>query len=147
MQAERDVEASMDFIILSLQPSTVNKPTISKLQTSIRPSEEEQEMWENHASSNKIFDAGVDHTAAAVEEREHLEKEADNFSLWRGADFLPEDDPNGSELLLEEMEQDDIMSELLRNARTNAIQLRSTILTYIIFVDRYRDTGHCRPTG
>jgi len=38
------------------------------------------------------------------------------FDIWRGADFLPEDQNDG-ELLLDELEQDDILTELLRNAR------------------------------
>jgi hypothetical protein len=50
-------------------------------------------------------------------ERKHLEREANNFDLWHGADFLPEEDPNDGELLLDELEQDDILSELLWNAR------------------------------
>jgi len=37
-------------------------------------------------------------------------------SFQRGADFLPEEDPNDGELLLDELEQEDILTELLRNA-------------------------------
>src|ERR1700722_7019309 len=64
------------------------------------------------------FDAGTDHTAAAVDERKRLEREANNFDLWHGSDFVPEVDPRDGVLLLDELEQDDILTELLRNART-----------------------------
>jgi hypothetical protein len=45
-----------------------------------------------------------------------LEQEADNFDIWRGAEFVPEVDPNDSTLLLDELEQDDVLTELLQNA-------------------------------
>lgn len=105
----------MDFAILTsaMKPSVMVKAGISQ------PSLEEQEMWDNHAFSNKIFNAGIDHTkAAAAEQRKQLEKEATNFDLWRGADFLP--GRSDSELLLDELEQEDILTELLRNTRSSA---------------------------
>jgi hypothetical protein len=64
------------------------------------------------------FDAGTDHSAAAVDERKRLEREANDFDLWHGADFVPEVDPSDGVLLLNELEQDDILTELLQNART-----------------------------
>ena len=103
----------MDFIILlstiqSEVPATARAP---------QHTEEEQGMWHRSEFGNKGFDAGIDHTAAAAKERKRLEREANDFDLWRGADFLPEEDPNDGERLLDELEQDDILSELLWNAR------------------------------
>ena len=114
MQEEMAAEERMDFVMLS---STI-KP-VAKAAHIPGPSVEEQEMWDN--LSNEIFDAGIDSTAAAVEERRRLEQEATNFDIWRGADFLPEEDPNDGELMLNELEQDDILTELLQNASTSTI--------------------------
>jgi hypothetical protein len=113
MREESAVEERMDFAMLS----SAIKPAVPMNACTSRPSVEEQEMWDNSTFSNEIFNAGIDHTAAAVEERKRLEKEATNFDLWRGADFLPEEDLNDGELLLDELEQEDILTELLRNTR------------------------------
>ncbi len=118
MQEEAAIEERIDFVMLS---STI-KPVVMAM-AHIGPSVEEQEMWDNY--SNEIFDAGIDPTVAAVEERRCLEREATNFDIWRSADFLPEEDPNDGELLLDKLEQDNILTELLWNARTCTIQLLS----------------------
>jgi hypothetical protein len=112
MEEESVMEQRMDFVMLcpTAEPPAVTTPT-RVLST------EEQDMWGNHALYNEHFDAGIDHAAAAVDERRRLERDANNFDLWHGADYLPEEDPNDGELLLEELEQDDILNELLRNAR------------------------------
>jgi hypothetical protein len=114
MQEESAYENSMDFVMLS----SIIKPAVTPTARILKQSVEEQEMWDNHDISNEIFDTGTDPTLAAVEERKRLEREATNLDLWHGADFLPEEDPNDGELLLDELEQDDILTELLRNART-----------------------------
>jgi hypothetical protein len=114
MVEEGMIEQSMDFVIL---PSMVQPVTAMAVAHGYVPSTEEREMWDDHALSNEVFDAGVDHTAAAVNERRRLEQEATNFDLWHGTDLIPEEDPNNGELLLDELEQDDILTELLRNAR------------------------------
>jgi hypothetical protein len=129
---EREMEERMDFVTLS---STIN-PSIPVMARIHKPSTEEQEMWDNHALSNEVFDAGIDHTVGVVEERKRLEREANIFNLWHGADFLPEEDPDDSELLLDELEQDDILTELLRNASMYAMQLCSYISMLISFSDR-----------
>jgi hypothetical protein len=89
MQEESAMEEHMDFIILSstIQPEV----TVTARAPPPQPSEEEQGMWDRYAIGNEVFDAGIDHTLAAAEERKHLEREATNFDLWHGADFLPED--------------------------------------------------------
>jgi hypothetical protein len=135
MQEECEMEEKMDFITLSSSA----KPAISVTARIHKPSMEEQEMWDDHAFSNKVFDAGIDHTIAVTEERKRLEREATDFDLWCGADFLPED-PDDSELLLDELEQDDILTELLRNASMCAIQLCSYISMLILFSDRLERT-------
>jgi len=113
MHEESAIEEQMDFIILS---STI-QPEASVMTHTPQRSEEEQGMWDRYALGGEVFDAGIDHTLAAAEVRKRLEREATNFDLWHGADFLPEEDPNDGELLLDELEQDDILSELLQNAR------------------------------
>ncbi len=113
LREQNAIEERMEFAIL---PSAM-KSTVMRAESS-RPSQEEQEMWNNHAFSTDIFNAGIDHTKAAVEERKRLEREATNFDLWHGADFLPENDPNDSELLLDKLEQEDILTELLKNTRS-----------------------------
>lgn len=126
MEEESAIEERMDFAMLS---STVRLAATATARVH-GPSMEEQDMWDDHVLFNEGFDAGIDHTIAAVDERKRLEREATNFDLWRGADFLPEEDPNDGELLLEELEQDDILIELLRNARMYIIQLRSQFSIY-----------------
>jgi hypothetical protein len=113
MQEESAIEERLDFVMLS---STIKPEVVTAAARVPRLSVEEQEMWASHAFSDEVFDAGIDPAFAAVEERKRLEREATNFDLWRGADFLPEEDPNDSELLLDELEQEDILTELLRNA-------------------------------
>ena len=112
MQEETAIEETMDFVMLS----SMVKPAVTATARIPGPSLEEQEMWDNY--SNEVFDAGIDPTVAAVEERRCLKQEATNFDIWCGADFLPDEDPKDGELLLDELEQDDILTELLRNART-----------------------------
>lgn len=77
---------------------------------------EENIPWDNYEYPNNPFSAGIDCTAEAAEERKHLEKEADEFDMWHGADYLPEEDLLNGDLLLEELEQDDVLNEILRNA-------------------------------
>jgi len=86
MQEESAIEERIDFTMLS---SAIEPAVITTKARVSRPSVEEQEMWDNSAFSNEIFNAGIEHTAAAAEERKRLEKEATNFDLWRSADFLP----------------------------------------------------------
>jgi hypothetical protein len=113
LEDESAMEQEMDFVMLS---ATVKHPVTVTARAHV-PSTEEREMWDNHTLFHNLFDAGIDPAAAAADERKRLEREATNFDLWHGADFLPEEDPNDGELLLEELEQDDILMELLRNAR------------------------------
>jgi hypothetical protein len=75
-----------------------------------------------------------------------LEQEATNFDLWRGADFLPEEDPNNGELLLDELEQEDILTELLRNTRQYTPQLHSYFSMYLTRSDRHECSRRSRPT-
>jgi hypothetical protein len=111
MEEERVMEQRIDFAVLSLTA----EHTATAMARVHMPSMEEQYMWDNHALFNEPFDAG-DHTSAAVDERKRLEREATDFDLWNGADFVLEEDPTNGELLLDELEQDDILTELLRNA-------------------------------
>ena len=120
MQEETAMEEDMDFIMLS---STIQPVVTATTQVPNRPSVEEQEMWDSYLLSNETFNAGIDYTVAAVEERKCLEREATDFDIWHGADFLPQEDPNDSELLLDELEQDDILTELLQNTHMYTIQL------------------------
>lgn len=94
-----------------------SQPAIITAKRVTRPSVEEQEMWDNHAASNEGFDAGIDREVAIMAERERLEREATDFALWNVADYLPDEVQNDSALLLDEIEQEDILSEILRNAR------------------------------
>ena len=115
MQEESEIEAQMDFVMLP--PSTSNVPAATAIPHVSVPSQEEQEMWRNYEySGNILFNAGIDPAAAAAEERKRLEKEATDFDLWKGSDFLPEEDPTNGELLLDELEQEDILNEILQNA-------------------------------
>jgi hypothetical protein len=111
MKEENIMEQGMDFVML--RPTAA--PAVATAPTRV-PSTEEQDMWDNYALDNEHFDAGIDHAAAAVDERRRLERDANNFNLWHSAYHLPEEGTNDSELLLEELEQDDILNELLRNA-------------------------------
>ena len=110
MREEIAAEERMEFAILA----SATKPTVTMKVS--RASIEEQEMWDNYAFSGEMYDAGIDHAEAAAEERKRLEKEATDFDLWNGADFLPEKDLTDGELLLDELEQEDILTELLKDA-------------------------------
>ncbi len=111
MQEESAMEAQMDFVMLP--PSTPNVPATTTIPRISLPSQEEEEMWRNYEySGDTVFDAGVDPAAAAAAERKRLEKEATEFDLWKGSDFIPEEDPTNGELLLDELEQEDILNEL-----------------------------------
>jgi len=98
-------------------------------------SEEEQGIWDRCALGNEVFDAGIDHTLAVSEERKCLEREAIDFDLWHGADFLPEENPNDGQLLLDELEQDNILSELLWNARKSIELFLYTPMHIMFWID------------
>ena len=51
-------------------------------------SEEEKDMWDNFLFTNESFDAGVEPNAAAAEERNRVEKQANDFDIWHVEDFL-----------------------------------------------------------
>ena len=114
LREEIAMEQQLDIINLTWTGGNKNKMT--EPTRPLRNSEEENEMWDNFLCGNESFDAGVDSNAAAAEERERLEKEANDFDIWHVEDFLPEKDTTSGELLLDELEQDDILTELLRNA-------------------------------
>ena len=113
MQEERELEENMDIAILS----SVTQPIMTKNTHTSHSNKEEKIMWENYETSNVLFDAGIDPALAAIQERKQLELEAINLDIWHGTDFIPEEDPNNSEQLLDDLEQEDILNELLRNAR------------------------------
>lgn len=119
--AERAMEEEMvlEEMEFALLPSSSRPATATTPWTSTKPSREEQEMWGNHAMSNEVFDAGIDPTLAAIDERKHLERETTDFDLWNAAEYLPHEEQNDSALLLDELEQADILTELLRDARTS----------------------------
>jgi hypothetical protein len=141
MEEERAMEQRMDFAALSL---TVEHNTATPTARVHVPSMEEQQMWDSHALFNEPFDAG-DHTSTAVNERKRLEREATDFDLWNGADFVREEDPTNGELLLDELEQDDILTELLRNARAY-MQSWLNHLSESMFLDRFGRTRCSRYT-
>ena len=113
---QEECEDEMNFAMLTsaIKPIAIAKPHAPRLDI------EEQEMWDDGAFSNETLSAGIDYAAALAEERRRLEKEATDFDLWHGADYLPDEDPRDGDLLLDELEQDDILTELLRNASAYA---------------------------
>ena len=113
---QEECENEMNFAMLTstIKPIAITKSHAPKLDV------KEQEMWDVGALSNETFSAGIDYAAASAEERRRLAKEATDFDLWRGADYLPDEDPRDGDLLLDELEQDDILTELLRNASAYA---------------------------
>ena len=116
MQEESAMEESMDFIVL---PSTI-QPNITATMRAPQRSEEEQGMWDCYELGDEVFDAGIDHTLAVSEERKRLEQET-------------EEDPNNGQLLLDELEQDDILSELLRNTRKSIELFLHCYIMHIMF--------------
>ena len=129
IQEERELEQHMDFII----SSSVICPEVTPRARGPQQSEEEKEMWSKYALGNEPFSAGTDQTHA-VEERNRLEREAADFDLWHGADFVAEEEANDVELILDRLEQDEIMTELLQNSRKH-------ILLFCAFVSRYPYVG------
>lgn len=120
MQQEIALEMEMEFAELV---STFQPPVAAAQRISI-PSIEEQEMWESHAMSEETFGAGIEPLLAVVEERKRLEKEATDLDLWNAADYLPEEVANDSALLLDELEQDDILADLLKDAGLRSITIK-----------------------
>ncbi|KJA12799.1 hypothetical protein HYPSUDRAFT_60224, partial [Hypholoma sublateritium FD-334 SS-4] len=116
MQEESSLEQRMDFII----SSSIIRHEVTAKARAPQQSEEETEMWDRYALGLESFNAGTDYTHAAVEERNRLEREAADFDLWRGEDFVSEEEANDAELMLDGLEEDEIMSELLRNGHLNA---------------------------
>lgn len=87
MEEECVMEQRMDFVMLS---STAEHTASPNLKVRVHmPSTEEQDMWDNHMLCGETFDAGINHTAATVDERKRLEREAMNFYLWNGGRFCP----------------------------------------------------------
>lgn len=131
IQEEAGMEEHMEYLILSstAQPKSAMIPRVPQ------QNEQEKEMWSRYALGQDNFNAGVDHTLAAADERKRLEREAAEFDRWHGEDFIAEDSAHDSdaELLLDELELDDILSELLRNA--------SKYISYKIFSVIYLLTG------
>jgi hypothetical protein len=114
VQEEKAMEKNIDFVTLV----STNQPAAVAPEGIPRSTAAEQEMWNDYMDCEEVFDAGVDPTLAAIKERKRLEREATEFDLWQGADFLPEDSDNinNCELLLDELEQEDILTELMQNA-------------------------------
>lgn len=127
MREESAMEEHIDFITLS---STI-QPEVTTTARAPRQSEEEEQMWNCFTLGEEIFDAGIDQTLAATLERKRLEQEANDLNLWHGADLLPEEDISNGGLLLDELEQSDTLSELLRNAR-RCIFLHGPVSTMLI---------------
>ena len=138
LQEEMAMEQQMDFIQLTLTGGHKNK--MMEPTRVLRISEEEKEMWENFPSTNESFDARLDSSAAAAEERKRLEKQANDFDIWHVEDFLPEENTTTSELLLEELEQDDILTELLRNASKLILLISSYGMMHMAFLNRHKCT-------
>lgn len=131
MQEETAMEEEMNFTIFS---STI-QPKITEMVHAPERSEEEQGMWDRYSLGNDIFHAGVDHTTSATEERKRLEREATDFDLWHGVDFLSDStEPEDAQLPLDELESSDITSELLRNACKS---YEITIFIDLNFVHRF----------
>ena len=118
----------MEFVLL---PSSSQPATATTSHTSTKQSREEREMWENHTMSNEVFNPGIDPTLAAIDERKRLEREATDFDLWNAAEYLPDEVQNDGALLLDELEQADILTGLLRDARMSTIYWSSS-LTYLM---------------
>lgn len=113
MREESATEERMDFAILS----SATKPSVTVKTGLTRPSLQEEEMWDNYVLSNETFYAGTDHAMNAAQQMKRLEQEATNFSLWCDVDCIPENYSTNSEQLLDELEQEDILTELLKSTR------------------------------
>lgn len=116
-QLQKDCEVqAMEFTALS---STIT-PSVPMTTLVSKPNREEEEMWNSFPCADEVFDAGIDPTIVAVEERRRLEREAVNFELWQVNNPTSEG-ANEDLLLLDELEQDEILMEALQNACTCAI--------------------------
>ncbi len=87
MQEEVAVEERMQFVI----SSSTTQPRVSAKALAPRQSEEEKDMWERYTLGYEVFNAGSDCTHATVEERNRLEREATEFDMWHGEDFISEE--------------------------------------------------------
>lgn len=119
MQEESAMEETMDFVTFT----SITQSAVAAKEHVPRPSDEEREMWDDLMHCTEVFHAGVDHALDAAEERKRLEQEATEFDLWH--DSLLEQDFNVGESVLDELEQEDILSELLQNACTYSLHCYS----------------------
>jgi hypothetical protein len=141
IEEEREIEQTIDFATLS--SAVKHSPATATARVHV-PSTEEQDMWYNHMLNNDQFDAGTDHTTAASDERKRLEREATNFDLWHGTLLVPEQDSSDGGLLLEELEQEDTIAELLRNASMYYHSIPLEFSLQCIFPDRRGCTRYIR---
>ena len=132
IREEREMEEDLDFVTLA--STSAIKLRATELSRASGERLAENIPWDNYDVSMNSFSAGIDCTAAAAEERKRLRKEADEFDIWHGADYLPEEDPNHGELLLDELEQDDVLNEMLRNTSKSFLDLFTALYSYNILV-------------
>ena len=114
IREENAMEEHINFITLA-STSFTNK-SMSKPTRTNGMNDEAKNLCNSYQFLDECFDAGADPSAAEIEERKRLEREANDFDIWHAADFLPNEELNNGEMLLEELEQDDILAELLRNS-------------------------------
>lgn len=87
IRQEREMEERMDFVTLA--STSALKAKIPEPKQVPEQTVEEQTLWDNYQFSNELFNAGIDCTAAAVEERKRLEREANDFDIGTVQTFSP----------------------------------------------------------
>jgi len=68
-------------------------------------------MWEDFDMGDAVFDAGEDPANVRSVQHKEFERRAQQYGLWHGMDT----NRNNSERLWDESEQEDVISEILKN--------------------------------
>ncbi|KAJ7169264.1 hypothetical protein C8R43DRAFT_1155871 [Mycena crocata] len=115
---ERDRQATSSISLPNIQVATKESALADTASASHARSEAESEMWRDFEENGAQFSAG-DASEDTRTRHEQLRKEADSFGFWdpeavaRGLGF---GDPDVAGQILAEDEEDDFLSEIMRNA-------------------------------
>ncbi|KAF8153401.1 hypothetical protein B0H34DRAFT_754825 [Crassisporium funariophilum] len=109
----------------SLQSFAVN-PTIG--QTSFAGSLrelnfDEADMWAEYDAYGETFDAGDDPEELARTQRKALERQIDTYGVWGGVELPASVDHADAEMLWEDLEYDEILTDVMRNTGPSARNL------------------------
>lgn len=79
------------------------------------PSLAEQEMWDDFIMMDSAFEMEKGLEEVEKDTRSEFECKVNDFGLWGGLETMSDEDIHHTEVTWDEAEQDDILTEILRN--------------------------------